>query len=289
MLPRSASARRKTCILRTSRFLWVMDIDFGRTASDYARYRAGFPDRFFERLFAAGWVKAGDRVLDLGTGTGNVARGLALRDCIVTAVDRSQPLLEQAAILDREAGVQIRYLLASAEDTGLPAHSFNAITAGQCWHWFDKQRAGREIMRLLKPGGTLILAHFGRLPLPGSVVEATENLIREHNPDWYGGVIQRRGVNRDICIQPGWFDDLSRSGFIELESFTFDISMPYAHEAWLGRIRASSGAGASLPPDQVERFNDALRQLLKTRFPDEPLQIPQRVFALMGRAPAMPS
>jgi ubiquinone/menaquinone biosynthesis C-methylase UbiE len=261
-----------------------MDIDFGRTASDYARYRAGFPDRFFERLFAARWVKPGDRVLDLGTGTGNVARGLATRGCIVTALDRSQPLLEQAAMLDREAGVQIRYVLATAEDTGL-TRAFDAITAGQCWHWFDKRRAAREIMRLLKPRGALILAHFGRLPLPGSVVEATENLIREHNPDWYGGVVQRRGMNRDTCIQPDWFDDLSRSGFVDLESFTFDIAMPYSHEAWLGRIRASSGAGASLPPNEVERFNEALRQLLKTRFAAEPLQIPQRVFALMGRAP----
>lgn len=262
-----------------------MDIDWGRTASDYARFRAGFPDRFFERLFAGGWVKAGDRMLDLGTGTGNVARGLAMRGCTVTALDRSQPLLEQAAILDREAGTHIQYVLASAEDTGLPAHSFHAVTAGQCWHWFDKARAGREIMRLLRPGGALILAHFGRLPLPGSVVEATENLIRANNPGWYGGVIQRRGINRDIGIQPDWFTDLTRSGFAGLESFTFDISMPYSHEAWLGRIRASSGAGASLPPDEVEKFNDALRQLLQTHFPDEPLQIPQRVFALMGKAP----
>ena len=54
-----------------------MDIDFGRTALDYGRHRAGFPDRFFERLFADRIVAAGDRVLDLGTGTGTVARGLA--------------------------------------------------------------------------------------------------------------------------------------------------------------------------------------------------------------------
>ncbi|MDQ6781646.1 MAG: class I SAM-dependent methyltransferase, partial [Candidatus Eremiobacteraeota bacterium] len=47
------------------------DIDFGKTASDYGRFRAGFPDRFFERLLA-GWIAPGQRVLDLGTGTGTV-------------------------------------------------------------------------------------------------------------------------------------------------------------------------------------------------------------------------
>jgi len=56
-----------------------MAIDFGKTASDYARHRAGFPDAFFERLFSDGTVRPGQSVLDLGTGTGTVARGLALR------------------------------------------------------------------------------------------------------------------------------------------------------------------------------------------------------------------
>ena len=58
-----------------------MVTDFGRTASDYARHRAGFPEVFFERLFSDGSVRKGDAVLDLGTGTGTVARGLALRGC----------------------------------------------------------------------------------------------------------------------------------------------------------------------------------------------------------------
>ncbi len=262
-----------------------MDIDFGRAAADYARYRAGFPDRFFERLFAAGFVRTGDHVLDLGTGTGDVARGLARRGCIVTGVDRSEALLQQARKLDSEEGVQVTYMLARAEDTGLPAHSFDAVTAGQCWHWFDKPRMTREVLRLLKPGGALILAHFGRLPLPGSVVEATERLIREHNPDWYEGVIQRRGINRDTGIQPDWFDDLARARFAGVESFSFDLATPYSHEAWLGRIRASSGSGASLAPDAVMRLNETLRRMLQTRFPDEPLQIPQRVFALTARVP----
>jgi ubiquinone/menaquinone biosynthesis C-methylase UbiE len=74
-----------------------MATDFGRTASDYARHRAGFPDAFFERLFADGSVHRGDAVLDLGTGTGTVARGLAQRGCEVTGLDHSAPLLAQAA------------------------------------------------------------------------------------------------------------------------------------------------------------------------------------------------
>src|SRR6185436_11199908 len=81
----------------------AMPVDFGKTASDYAKHRAGFPDRFFDRLFKDGIVAKGARVLDLGTGTGTVARGLAKRHCRVTALDPSEPMLDQAkALADEE-------------------------------------------------------------------------------------------------------------------------------------------------------------------------------------------
>ena len=124
-------------------------IDFGKTADDYGRHRAGFPPAFFERLAAMGLLRPGIRALDLGTGTGTIARGLAIRGCETTGLDRSEPLMTEAARLDREAGVTVRYVGASAEETGLPASSFDLVTAGQCWHWFDRSRAAVEARRIL--------------------------------------------------------------------------------------------------------------------------------------------
>lgn len=252
-----------------------MAVDFGKTASDYARHRAGFPDRFFDRLFADRVVAKGDRILDLGTGTGTIARGLAKRGCLVTGLDPSEPLLEQAKILDRDAHVTIRYVQARAEQTGLADAGFDVVTAGECWHWFDRPLAALEARRLLAPSGRLVIAHFDWLPLPGNVVEATETLIRAHNPPWDG--------DDGTGIHPRWFADLSQGGFVDIESFSFDVSVPYSHEGWLGRIRASAGVAASLPPDAVKRFNAPHQELLVQRFPDEPLQVPHRVFAVFGR------
>ena len=251
--------------------------DFGKTASDYGRHRAGFPDEFFERLEKLGILRAGMRALDLGTGTGTIARGLALRGCDVTGLDRSAPLMEQAAKLDRGAGVAVKYVNAPAEETGLPPANFDLVTAGQCWHWFDRPRAAVEARRLLKPGGRLVIAHFDWIPLPGSMIEATEQLIEKHNPKWKMG--------GGWGIHPLWPRDLAIAGFKNIETFSFDLDAIYTHEAWRGRIRASAGVGASLSPEGVAAFDDELRAMLAERYPENPMPVMHRVFAAIGVAP----
>lgn len=254
-----------------------MQVDFGRTAADYARHRAGFPEELFVRLAALGIGCAGQRVLDLGSGTGSLARGFARRGARVTALDLSADLLAQARALAADESVEIETLRAPAEDSGLPDAAFEAVTAGQCWHWFDRPRAAAEARRLLVPGGMMAICHFDWLPLPGTVVAATESLIEAHNPAWtLGG-----GDGR----YPAWTEDAADAGFGAMESFDFEISVPYGHAAWRGRIRASAGVGGSLAPEAVAAFDRALVALLAAEFRNEPLQVPHRCFAVIGKAP----
>ena len=76
-----------------------MQVDFGRTADDYVMYRAGFPEALFERLEGCGIGRAGQRILDLGSGTGSLARGFARRGARVTALDIAEELLAQTRAL----------------------------------------------------------------------------------------------------------------------------------------------------------------------------------------------
>lgn len=264
-------------MLRRDRRHGRAGVDFGRTAQDYARHRAGFPDAFFDRLLRDGTVRSGQRLLDLGTGTGTLARGFAGRGLDVSALDVAAPMLKAAMRLDRAAGVSVRYLEAPAEATGLPDASFDVVTAGQCWHWFERARAAAEGLRLLVPGGRLILAWFDWLPLPGNVVEATERLIQAHNPAW--------ALGGGTGLHPECLADLATAGFAGLETFSFDQPVVYSHEAWRGRIRASAGIAASLAPEAVARFDREHTALLARDFPDDPLLVPHRCWAAVGVKP----
>lgn len=255
-------------------------VDFGKTAADYGRYRAGYPDELYGRLQAMGVGLAGQRVLDLGAGTGYLGRGFARRGCRVFGMDISPALMREAQRLDAEGGVAMRYVRGRSEALAFRARSFDVVSAGQCWHWFERVRAAEEARRVLEPGGFLVIAHFDWIPLPGNVLEATEQLIMRHNPNWkLGG---------GMGIHPAYTRDAAIAGFAGIETFSFDVMAPYSHEAWRGRIRASAGIAASLSPERVAAFDAELASILKQRFPEDPMGVHHRAFALVCRAPAAP-
>lgn len=191
----------------------------------------------------------------------------------MVGVDRSPSMIARAVLGDLPPD-RLTYRVGRAESTGLADGCADLVTAGQCWHWFDGPAAANESRRLLRPGGRIVIMHFDWLPLSGNLVSATEALIERLNSQWrLGG---------GLGVYPLWFKQLQEAGFVEIESFTFDVDVEFDHAGWIGRIRASAGVGGSMDEAGVERFEVALRAMLDEGFPQEPMRVPHRFFAVSG-------
>lgn len=233
-------------------------MDFGPSARDYVQHRKGFPDSFFERLPLEG------PLLDLGTGTGTLARGYAGRGVASVGLDLSLPMLRGSAG-QRVAG--------RAEALPFRARSFASVVAGQCWHWFDRKAAAAEAARVLKPGGSLAIAHFDYLADRDGIARDTEQLILRFNPAWKlaGG----NGLHEE------WRPDFA--GFEDVRSFWYDEDVSYSRDGWRGRIRACNAIIAIKSPEVRNELDEALADMLSQRA--EPLLVPHRVFVIRGRFP----
>ncbi len=120
---------------------------FEPAAEDYERGRPAWPAELLEGVDA-------DAVLDLAAGTGKLTRLLVRRFPRVVAVE---PLPAMRALLERLVP-EAEALAGAAEAIPLPDASVGAVFVAEAFHWFDAHAAAAEIARVLRPGGTLLLA-----------------------------------------------------------------------------------------------------------------------------------
>lgn len=231
--------------------------DWGSASADYAKYRDIYPEQLYQALHELGVGRKGQRVLDIGTGTGVLPRHMARRGAQFTGLDFSEEQLGQARALTQAAGLSIDYVRGDAHEPPFPAHTFDCITAVQCWQYIDPEQAIPAFQRVLKAGGCLAVVYMAWLPEENPVVRRSIELVRRFNPDWngYDGRMQ--------YFTPSWC-----KGNVRLKEMkTLDIEISFTREAWNGRMRACRGVGASLPPERVEAFSGEHMRLLEQTMP----------------------
>ena len=230
------------------------EFDWGKTSQDYARYRPGPPPCFYDRLAALNAVTPADRVLDLGTGTGLLAREFARRGSQVAALDQSAMQIEMARQLAREDGVEVDFRTSPAESLPWSDPTFDVVTANQCWIYFDQDRVVQELRRVFMPGARLVTSHFSWLPRRDPLARATEKLVRHFNPAW--SAFDWSGY---VPPSPTWAEE----EFEVRAMFVYDHPIEFTRESWMGRIRACRGIGAVLEPEAIVEFDREHERLLQ--------------------------
>jgi len=195
-------------------------------------------------------------VLDLGCGTGDVARPLAALVDTVDAVDPAHRMIEHGRSLPGGDRSNLRWILGYAEEVQLPRGTYGLVTAGESLHWMDWSRLLPRLNGLLVPGGFLAIVERNVAP----------------NPPWWTEVlvpIQQYTTNRDF--QPySTIAELEQRGLFEpcgvhqAAARRFQQSV----ESYIESIHSRNGFSRDrLTPEAAAAFDAEVRRLLIARYP----------------------
>jgi SAM-dependent methyltransferase len=163
---------------------------FSDRVANYIAYRPTYPEALGDALRREVGLSAASTVADVGSGTG-ISSDLLLRlGCTVFAVEPNAAM-RQAAETRFSGETRFHSVAARAEETTLATASVEAITAGQAFHWFNRDQTRQEFVRILRPAGLVALFWNTRRDDGTPFLRAYEALLREFGTD-YAQVNHRR-------------------------------------------------------------------------------------------------
>lgn len=232
------------------------EFDWGLASEDYAKYRDIYPAEFYQKLADLGLCTKGQYVLDLGTGTGVLPRNMYKFGAKFVGADISENQIKQARELSKSSGLDIDYIVASAETFDFPDKTFDVVTACQCFMYFDKAIALPKIHKVLKENGHFVILFMAWLPFEDKIAKGSEDIVLKYNPSWTGGRFKRYEPK-----MPKWLGDM----FEVANSVSYDIKLPFTRETWHGRMKACRGIGASsLDAEKIAAWEKEHKNYLET-------------------------
>jgi SAM-dependent methyltransferase len=249
-------------------FAAVSDVSEGRrkesfdaAASDYARYRSGYPDEVVEDVFTVSRLRPGSRVLEIGCGTGQLSVPLAQRGAELVAVELGQNL---AAIARRNLAdfPAARVEVSEFEEWPLPADPFDVVAAASALHWIDPAVRFSKPAQALKPGGMLVVIHAHH------VKGGTPGFFRDTQPAYV-----RWGLSDDPFFEPTapedaplMYPELEESPeFGTVQRHRFEIPRRHTTDSYVGWLKTDSLV-SSLDPTSRRGFLNDIAVLIDSKY-----------------------
>lgn len=234
--------------------------DWGRVSKEYAKYRDIYPDVFYQKIVERGLCVKGQKVLDIGTGTGVLPRNMYKYGADWTGTDISPEQIEQARLLSDAGKMKIDFQTVATENLDFPAESFDVITASQCFWYFDHEKVMPKLAKFLKPNGKLLILYMAWLPFEDAIAEASEKIVLKYSPKWSGAGETKKPIQiPDAAYR-----------YFELEDHEeYNVMVPFTRESWHGRMKACRGVGASLTGEKLASWEKEHWKMLEENAPDK--------------------
>ena len=213
---------------------------FGSDPERYDRARPRYPVVLIERLVA---TAPRGLVLDVGVGTGIVARQFQAAGCQVLGVDPDARLAGFA----RRSGVEVE--VSTFEAWEPKGREFDMVVSGESWHWVDPVAGAAKAADVLRPGGRFAVFWNTGQPSAG-LDEAFAEVYRRVLPAALVARLGRRSMEEAhsaMCAKAA--DGMGATGaFDEPEQWRFEWAESYTRDEWLDAVQTSGGA---IPDSQM--------------------------------------
>jgi SAM-dependent methyltransferase len=249
---------------------------FSDRVENYVKYRPRYPREVVDALRAESGLKSSSVIADIGSGTGILTEMLLANGNVVFAVEPNAEMREAAA---RSLGGRphFRSVAGRAEATTLPDASVDFVTAGQAFHWFERDATRREFTRILRPGGWVALVWNEREADTTPFLLAYEELLRRHSPDYLA--VDHRQIDEEVL------DAFFGAG--GYRSKTFRNRQDFDYEGLEGRLLSSSYAPLPGHPSHAPMLHD-LAAIFRTHASDGHVTFEYRTILFYGRLTRVP-
>lgn len=243
---------------------------FTDRAGSYAKGRMGYAQGVVE-LILGEILRPGDKIADVGSGTGIFAREFMARGFDVYCVEPNGDMRARAEA-QFTSDPHFISVAATAESTTLPDHSVALVTAASAFHWFDPDKFRAECLRILKPGGAVFTVINARGD--GDPFSRAQHAICARLCPGFTSL--HHGLDEAIPKFEGFFGE-------NLRHAEFDFPLEYTKEKFIARCLSSSYAPKP-GMDTYEEYVGALNALLEEYAPDaDKLTVSNRSVAYWGR------
>jgi SAM-dependent methyltransferase len=246
---------------------------FSNRVENYLKYRPTYPTAIIPLLESECGLTSQSLIADLGSGTGLLTELFLKNGNFVFGVE---PNLEMRVAGERVLAGYPKFssVTGAAEATTLPDRSVDFIMAAQAFHWFNREQARLEFVRILKPGGWVVVAWNGYRIETSAMMAAYQDLVVRYGTDY--SEVRREVVGCDV-------ETFYAPGICKCARFEFQQVFDF--EGLKGRLLSASYAPEPGHPNHEPMLRD-VRQVFDANQKDGKVVFDYETELYYGKLPA---